>query len=255
MTPEEKKAYNRAYYQEYKKKGLKKGRKKSTKKKVSSKKGKKGKSETLLGLSNSGLTDAGKMQWAMEKDNLSKQMNAELAKAKTPEERAKIKQDYQNRALAALEKIKSDPKMAKAKKEKAAKASKGSSGNKGSSGGKESTKESSKSKKDDDEDEEEESTAKSSKSSKSTAAQGGTSKGTTTSRSAVSTSAAEPILDESEEPLNDEQISNIKNQIETLREQIADVPPETREMVKTRVSDMITELKKRLGYGQGAAGN
>lgn len=254
MTPEEKKAYNRAYYQEYKKKGLKKGRKKSSKKKTSSKKGKKGKSETLLGLSNSGLNDAGKMQWAMEKDNLSKQMNAELAKAKTPEERARIKQDYQNKALAALQKIKSDPKMAKAKKEKAAKASKGSSGNKGSSGGKESTKESSKSKKDDDEDEEE-STAKSSKSSKSTAAQGGTSKGTTTSRSAVSTSAAEPVLDESEEPLNDEQISNIKDRIETLREQIADMPPETREMVKARVSDMITELKKRLGYGQGAAGN
>lgn len=116
------------YYLKYKKKGLKKGRKKGAKK---------AKQQNLVGLSTGGLNDQGKMQWAMTKDKLKSEMNAALAKAKTPEEKDKIRAEYQNKALAELTKMKGDTSLAQAKKAKAAStksaSSKGSSAKSGSS--------------------------------------------------------------------------------------------------------------------------
>lgn len=107
------------YYEKYRKKGLKKGRKKGRKKTTSSK----AKTQTLIGFSSSGLNDNGKMQWAIKKKDLQDEMNAELAKAKTPEERQAIRSDYQNRALQTLQEMKSDVSMQRAKKSSTGKSS------------------------------------------------------------------------------------------------------------------------------------
>ena len=115
------------YYEKYKKKGLKKGRKKGKKKAA------KGKQTNLVGLSNSGLNDTGKMQWAMAKEKLKTEMNAALAKAKTPEEKDKIRAEYQNKALEQLKQMKSNSSLTQAKKQKAAKSSSKGSSSKGSS--------------------------------------------------------------------------------------------------------------------------
>ena len=107
------------YYEKYRKKGLKKGRKRGTgRKKVSS--GRRGrrkkaaaqkiKKESLIGLSNSGLNEAGKMQWAMQKKELQEKMNAELQAASSDEQKAEIRERYQNQALESLMKIKTDNK-------------------------------------------------------------------------------------------------------------------------------------------------
>ena len=127
------------YYEKYKKKGLKKGRKKGKGKTTSTKQ------TSLVGLSTGGLNDAGKMNWAMTKKDLQAEMNAELAKATTDEQRAEIRADYQGKALQALQKMKSDPAFAQAKKAKAAKA--GSSKGSSKSGGKSSKDKSKKTKK------------------------------------------------------------------------------------------------------------
>lgn len=115
------------YYMKYRKKGLKKGRKKGKTKTTVKKEG-------LVGLSSYGLNDAGKMQAAMVKDKIKDEMNAELAKATTPEQKEQIKQKYQQKALDAISKLKSDPNYAKAKAQKAAKETKGKASS-GKSGG------------------------------------------------------------------------------------------------------------------------
>ena len=112
------------YYINYIKKNKKKGRKKSTKKTTTKK-------TNLVGLSNSGLNDAGKMQWAMAKERLTTDMNAALSKAKTPEEKNKIRAEYQNKALQELNNIKGNAAYAKAKSTKTSSAK--SSGTKASS--------------------------------------------------------------------------------------------------------------------------
>lgn len=96
------------YYEKYKKKGLKKGRKKG-----------KGKQTSLVGLSTAGLNDSGKMQWALTKESLQTEMNKALSEASSDEEKAKIRADFQNRALQALQGMKSDSSYAKPKKAKA----------------------------------------------------------------------------------------------------------------------------------------
>lgn len=123
----EKKAYQKEYYQKYTKQKKKKGRKKGSKKKSSS--------QSLLGQNTSGLNDEGKMQATLIKEEFKKQMNEALAKAKTDEEKNQIRLDYSKRALAAIEKLKSDPKYAKAKTSKSK-----SSGGKSSGGSKSSSK-------------------------------------------------------------------------------------------------------------------
>lgn len=106
------------YYIKYRKKGLLKGRKKGKKKTTTSKKrGRKSaaKKQNLIGLSTGGLNDTGKMQWAMAKESLTTQMNQALSKAKTDQEKLQIRQEFQNKALEQLQKIKSDPSAAKQK--------------------------------------------------------------------------------------------------------------------------------------------
>lgn len=104
------------YYEKYRKKGLKKGRKKGTgRKKTTGGRRKKAatqkiKKESLIGLSNSGLNEAGKMQWAMQKKELQEKMNAELQAASSDEQKAEIRERYQSQALEALTKIKTDNK-------------------------------------------------------------------------------------------------------------------------------------------------
>jgi len=132
------------YYEKYRKKGLLKGRdkKKTTTKTTTKKRGRKkstkAKQESLIGLSTTGLNDAGKMQASMIKDQIKKDMNAALANEKDPAKRAAIKQEYQNKALQEISALKNKPEYAKAKatsskgKSGSSKASKGS---KGSSGG------------------------------------------------------------------------------------------------------------------------
>lgn len=128
----EKKAYQKEYYQKYTKQKKKKGRKKGSKKKSSS--------QSLLGQNTSGLNDEGKMQATLIKEEFKKQMNEALAKAKTDEEKNQIRLDYSKRALAAIEKLKSDPKYAKPKTSKSKSSGSKSSGSKSSSGNKSGSK-------------------------------------------------------------------------------------------------------------------
>ena len=100
------------YYEKYRKKGLKKGRKK------------KGTTTSLVGITIGGLNDAGRMQAALMKDQIKQEMNEALAKESDPLKRAAIRQKYQQKALEAVSKLKTDPKYATAKKEKAQKAPK-----------------------------------------------------------------------------------------------------------------------------------
>lgn len=119
------------YYMKYRKKGLKKGRKKG-----------KGKAKTtnLVGLSSAGLNDAGKMQAAMIKEKIKKEMNAALSKAKTDVEKQKIREEYQQKALNEISKLKTNSQYAKAKATKSSSGSKSSksSGSSKSSSGKSS---------------------------------------------------------------------------------------------------------------------
>lgn len=108
------------YYINYRKKGLKKGRKKAkststlSTKKTTTKKSK----ESIVGISTVGLNDEGKMEFALIKQDLKKQMNDALDKAKTDEDKARIRREFHNKALEAVQNLKADTKYAKAKKEK-----------------------------------------------------------------------------------------------------------------------------------------
>lgn len=114
------------YYMKYRKKGLLKGRKKG-KGKVSSK-GKKGskksskaktpkiKKESLVGLSNSGLNEAGKMEWAAQKKAIQEQMNTELQSATDDAQKSEIRKKYQQMALDKLTEIKGDAQYGDGKK-------------------------------------------------------------------------------------------------------------------------------------------
>ena len=118
-------AYDKAkaheYYEKYRKKGLKKGRKKGKKKTATTKKKRKS-TESLVGLSSSGLNDAGKMQAALVKQDLKKKMNEALEKAGSEEEKAKVRQSYHALALQEFQKLKADAKYAQPKKTKTTKA-------------------------------------------------------------------------------------------------------------------------------------
>lgn len=112
------------YYINYRKKGLKKGRKKG-----------KGKTSTmsLLGTSTSGLNDEGKIQAALIKEKLKKEMNEALKKATTDEEKEKIRIEYSRKAVQQLAALKSDAKYAKPKAAKKTTGSSKSSNSKSSS--------------------------------------------------------------------------------------------------------------------------
>lgn len=185
------------YYLKYKKKGLKKGRKKGTKTKQTN----------LVGLSNSGLNEQGKMEWAMAKEKLKSDMNAALAKAKTPEEKDKIRREYQAKALQQLNDLKKNASYAQAKKASAkGSSSKGSKGtsSKGSSG-------------------------KSSSSSESKNTGGATSTKTTAS------TATQELTQKANAMINE------------LEDKLAKMTPEKREQAREIIQEQIDLFKKLLG--------
>lgn len=122
------------YYIKYRKKGLKKGRKTGTTKKKSTSK-KSTRTISLVGLSTSGLNDNGRMQAALIKEDLKNEMNEAMGKAKTLEERGAIRQQYQQRALAEIQKLKSNPSYATEKKTSTKSSSGGKSGSSQKSSG------------------------------------------------------------------------------------------------------------------------
>lgn len=113
----DKKAYAKEYYEKYTKKGLKKGRKKGKAKAKSSK-------SSLIGVSTSGLNDDGKIEAALLKEKIAKEMNTALSKAKTQEEKDKIRAEYSKKAQSEMAKLKSDPKFAASKSAKSSGSSK-----------------------------------------------------------------------------------------------------------------------------------
>lgn len=94
------------YYVKYRKKGLKKGRKKG-----------KGKVKTvsLLGTSTANLNDEGRIQAALIKEKLKKEMNEALKKATTDEEKEKIRIEYSRKAMQQIAALRNDSKYAKPK--------------------------------------------------------------------------------------------------------------------------------------------
>ena len=122
------------YYVNYRKKGLKKGRKKGKGKK-------KGSTSSILGTSVAGLNAEGRIEASLIKEKFKKEMNEKLKGAKTDAEREQIRRDYSLKAIAEIEKLKSNTKFAKPKAAKAAKtpkaakttSSRGSSGSRSSS--------------------------------------------------------------------------------------------------------------------------
>ena len=109
------------YYVNYRKKGLKKGRKKGSSKTKTG-------STAFLGVSSQGFNDEGRMQAALIKENIKKEMKAALASAKTDEERQKIRLEYSKKAQQEINKLKSNaqyikPKTAKASSSKSSKSS------------------------------------------------------------------------------------------------------------------------------------
>lgn len=143
-------AYDKAkaheYYVNYTKKGLKKGRKKGRKKGTTSTTT----STAFLGVSAQGFNDEGRLQVALVREKLKKEMKAKLANAKTDEERQKIRIEYSRKAQEEINKLKNDPKYAKPKATKktstkgtsssAKSSSSGTSKSSGSSGTKTTTK-------------------------------------------------------------------------------------------------------------------
>lgn len=116
------------YYVNYRKKGLKKGRKKGTKTA-------KAKTVTLLGQSVVGLNDAGKVEAAVIKDRIKKEMNAALASATTEEEKAQIRAEYSRKAQQEISALKGNSQYAKVYKTRAKSGSAKEGGSSGSSKG------------------------------------------------------------------------------------------------------------------------
>ena len=201
------------YYIKYRKKGLLKGRGSGKTEKSKGKKGSK-KKTSLVGLSTSGLNDAGRMQAALVKEKITSEMNDALSKAKTDAEKEQIRQEYQNKALAEIQKLKSDGQYAQAKKEKASKSSGGSSSKSSkSSGG---------------------SASKSSGSSK-----GSTSTKTTDTGAKTTENATAKKLQESVDKLN--------SLMTGLSDKIASMTDEQKAETKDILTDIIAELKNQLG--------
>ena len=73
-----------------------------------------------------------KVEAALIKDKIKKEMNAALANAKTDEEKNAIRREYSQKANAEIAKLRSDPKYAKAKATKASSSKSGASGSKAS---------------------------------------------------------------------------------------------------------------------------
>lgn len=199
------------YYVKYRKKGIKKGRKKG-KSKTSTKK------TNLVGLSTGGLNDQGKMQWAMAKEKLKTDMNAALAKAKTPEEKEKIRQEYQKKALSELQKMKSDPSMAKAKATKAA-SSKSAKSSKGSS---------------------------SKGSSKSSGGSTKSSSGSSSSSSSTQSAELTKAVQQAKDLISELQKKLLGDDEEGMQSEIAKLSVEQKAQVRTQIQNTIDTIRKKL---------
>lgn len=201
------------YYIKYRKKGLLKGRGSGKTEKTKGKKGSK-KKTSLVGLSTSGLNDAGRMQAALVKEKITDEMNDALSKAKTDAEKEQIRQEYQNKALAEIQKLKSDGQYAQAKKEKASKSTGGSSK---SSGG---------------------SASKSSGSSKS---------GTSTKASSKTTDTGAKTTENATAKKLQESVDKLNTLMDGLTDKIAKMTDEQKAETKDILTDIIAELKNQLG--------
>lgn len=227
------------YYEKYRKKGLKKGRKKG-----------KAKQTSLVGLSTAGLNDSGKMQWALTKESLQTEMNKALSEASSDEEKAKIRADFQNRALQALQGMKSDSSYAKPKKAKASSTKKTSTSQ--SSTSKSSTasgsKKSASSKKEGDNvksndisDDDGTTTSKKSKSSKRQSKKGikvvSRGKGTEAAEKVASTKQALASMTA--------QVEQLKSEIDKLKALLPTMSTEKKEELKTEIIGVLDTLKQK----------
>lgn len=187
------------YYVKYRKKGLKKGRKKGSSKKSS---------ESIVGLSTAGLNDAGKMEVALLKQDLKKQMNTALSKATTDEEKAQIRREYQQKALEGVQKIKGDSQYAKPKAQKAAKAT-------------------------------------SAKASKSSGSSGSNKKFSGSSGSSKASSSANTSKAVSE--AMQKSLDTLTLLVTGIAEKIAKMTDDQKTETKTLITDIIAELQKQVG--------
>ena len=211
MTYDKDKAHE--YYIKYRKKGLLKGRGSGKTEKTKGKKGSK-KKTSLVGISTSGLNDAGRMQAALVKEKITSEMNDALSKAKTDAEKEQIRQEYQNKALTEIQKLKSDGQYAQAKKEKASKSTGGSSK---SSGG---------------------SASKSSGSSKS---------GTSTKASSKTTDTGAKTTENATAKKLQESVDKLNSLMTGLSDKIAKMTDEQKAETKDILTNIISELKNQLG--------
>ena len=196
-------AYDKDKAHEYYIKYRKKGSKKKT---------------SLVGLSTSGLNDAGRMQAALVKEKITSEMNDALSKAKTDAEKEQIRQEYQNKALTEIQKLKSDGQYAQAKKEKASKSAGGSS-------------------------------SKSSKSSGgSTSKSSGSSSKSGTSNTSTKTGVKATYTDENTNSKKlQESVDKLNSLMTGLSDKIASMTDEQKAETKDILTDIISELKNQLG--------
>lgn len=191
------------YYINYRKKGLKKGRKKGT--------GASKATATLLGTSISGLNDEGRIQASLIKEKLKKVMNEALKKAKTDEEREKIRLEYSRKAVQQIAALKADSRYARPK------ATKSSSGSKGSGG--------------------------SSKSSGGSQASGEQSKATATKATATMKKAPLTFSYDNSGEISEQAISNLTLKAEALMALAKTMPAEAKKRVAQTVESIIEQLK------------
>lgn len=192
------------YYENYTKKGKKKGRKKGKSKKTTQK------TTKLVGLSLSGLNDSGKMEAAMIKERLTSEMNAALKGASTPEEKERIRKEYQNKALHEVSNLKSNSQYAKQK----------SSAKTGSS----------------------KSSSKSSSGSKSTGS-GGTKGSSGSSKSNSGSSTSKTSNDQAKT------IAAIKEAVDAHANKLKDLTDTQKELMKTNLQTLVDKLKGAEGAG------
>ena len=203
------------YYVKYRKKGLKKGRKKGSSKTKTG-------STAFLGVSSQGFNDEGRIQAALIKEKLKKEMNEALKKATTDEEKEKIRVEYSRKAAKQLAALRSDPKYAKPK------AAKQTTGNSKSSSSKSSNKSSNSS-----------SGAKSSASGQKTEATTSTKK------------APEVITPAALNEVTPETVTKIGEFAEKLKSMAKHLTPEQKASVQKTVQSLIDKLKAFKGALNG----
>ena len=223
------------YYEKYVKKGIKKGRKKGssdTKKKGSKKKGsaKAAKKASLVGVSTSGLNGAGKIEAALVREKITKEMNDALAKETTDEGKEKVRREYSLKAQAEMDKLKKDPKYAQPTKTKKEGSSKSGS---------------SKSSKSDSAKSESTNTNKGIVSVRATQPrQSSGGKGVSVNHTKVSTGNKTLTQQEISERQN--MVNNVNDLISDIRDRIGNMTVEERKAAKKKVQDAVKAVRDRI---------